>query len=404
MNRLVVNPDTDAAWEIQLEPGPHTLGSGQENSIPIAHPSVAAAHCQITAMSSGTIIKDLGSDGGTWVDGARVEEAVLLPGQTIRIGEVLMRYEREPQPAVGTAATVASAPSDGAVCKFHPKAIARFRCPKCSASFCELCVNIRSVDGQSRRFCRACAEECAALTPAIAPGGNNNRSFASQAPGAFVYPFQAGGWALLGGGTVFYLVLHFLAARAFILGAAVMLFGTGYLVAYLQHILVASATGEDRMPDWPEFTGYGSVLVPAFQFLGTVFVSLAPLTCLRIFASPDSSWLGWAMIGTIVFACMYFPIAFTGVAMFDSFAALNPLFVAASILKIPLEYSLAVVLLIARCAFGALGDWLLPRFIPIPILPKVILEFFSLYLFAVEMRLLGVLYRTKKDELGWFSR
>jgi hypothetical protein len=51
-----------------------------------------------------------------------------------------------------------------------------------------------------------------------------------------------------------------------------------------------------------------------------------------------------------------------------------------------------------------LKDLFLDKFLPVPILPDVLSEFASLYLLTAEMRILGLLYWTKKDDLGWFSR
>ena len=91
------------------------------------------------------------------------------------------------------------------------------------------------------------------------------------------------------------------------------------------------------------------------------------------------------------------------ITMFDSLAALNPLLIMPSILKIRLAYGLAVAVLFAAYAVNWLGDRYLGSVIPIPIVPDVIAEFLSLYLVTVEMRVLGLLYWTKKEELGWFN-
>ena len=75
MPRLIVNPGTENAWEIPLQPGAISLGRGPENTFPIEHPSVSSAHCQLTVTDSGVVIKDLGSVNGTFVNDAMVDEA-----------------------------------------------------------------------------------------------------------------------------------------------------------------------------------------------------------------------------------------------------------------------------------------------------------------------------------------
>jgi hypothetical protein len=97
-------------------------------------------------------------------------------------------------------------------------------------------------------------------------------------------------------------------------------------------------------------------------------------------------------------------MAFMAVAMFDSLGAVNPLLLIPSILKIPKEYALAIVLFVVILILRWLGETVLPDLLGIPyILPSIFANFFGLYLLAVEMRILGLLYLTKKDELGWFG-
>lgn len=87
-----------------------------------------------------------------------------------------------------------------------------------------------------------------------------------------------------------------------------------------------------------------------------------------------------------------FPMAFLAVTMFDTLGALNPLLIVPSILKVPLAY------LVTLAMFGAIfvANWaaftLLSMVLPIPIVPEIIGSFADLYLTAVEMRILGLLY------------
>jgi hypothetical protein len=68
MPRLVVNPDSPEAWFIELQPGTISLGRSQQNDVPIEHPSVSSAHCQITVSKGSAWLKDLGSTAGTFVN------------------------------------------------------------------------------------------------------------------------------------------------------------------------------------------------------------------------------------------------------------------------------------------------------------------------------------------------
>jgi len=42
--------------------------------------------------------------------------------------------------------------------------------------------------------------------------------------------------------------------------------------------------------------------------------------------------------------------------------------------------------------------------IEIPLLPALVASFLSLYWLTVEMRIIGLLYYTNKEKLGWFSQ
>ena len=147
MLQLVVNPDTPQAWSVELQPGVVSLGRSETNDVVIEHASVSSSHCQINVGKPDGWIKDLGSTGGTFVDGELVEQSNLKPGQLISLGEVIIRFESD-APAAPAGPPFApplpprlNAPSTGGMsrlCKYHPRVLARFFCPKCSLAFCEL--------------------------------------------------------------------------------------------------------------------------------------------------------------------------------------------------------------------------------------------------------------------------
>jgi hypothetical protein len=401
MHRLVINPDTASAWEISLNAGPNLIGRDPVNDFPVEHDSVSHMHCQVTVTDSTVSIKDLGSDGGTFLNGEPISESILQNGQTVQIGEVLMRFEMNP--VEDQIAVPADLPQESLFCKYHPKGLARHLCPQCGKRFCDLCVNRRTHRGKIAKFCRSCGVECesilAPVNPAVPP-----KPFAVQLQSAFAYPFKGDGAILLLAGAVFFYAVGVLARFSSIIGLLLMVACAGYLISYYQRILLASAIGEDRMPDWPDFTDFGELLSPIVQFVGTFAFSFGPAIAISIFAPEDTSWNPWGQRIAIVAGCIYFPMAFTAVTMADSLSALNPLVVIPSIMKILLAYLLAVAVLAAVFGINWLGSDVVSRILPIPIVPGILSEFVGIYLAAVEMRILGLLYRSKKDELGWFSR
>jgi hypothetical protein len=429
MPRLLVNPDSAEAWEIELKAGANSLGRGKENDFPIEHPSISSSHCRIIVRGRNALLRDVGSVNGTFVEGRLVEEAQLRPGQLFQIGSVEMRYESDepagpdeasltdqPPQAPPAAGVVPLAPRlaapAAASCKSHPRSTARFACPKCGYHFCELCVSTRQSGGRTQKFCRACGVECAPLGAAPARVVPQAQSFAGRLAGAFWYPFKGDGVILLASGTIFYALINaasFFARFAGVFGMAVILmmtaFGTAYLICYLRRILTSSATGKEEMPDWPDASEFmDDILAPFLQFLGTVAVCFLPAVAVSLFVPRGNPWAGPALAAAVLYGCVCFPMAFLAVSVFDSVAAVNPLLVIPSILRIPLQYLLTVLLLGGVLALRWAGESFLGNLLPFPILASVIFGFAGLYLLTVEMRILGLLYLANKDRLGWFNR
>src|SRR5215471_7558482 len=98
-SRLVVNPGSPQQWEIPLRAGINHLGRSENNDFQVTHPSVSGSHCQITVTEKETLIRDLGSTNGTFVQGTPVIEAALENGQSVRLGDVGMVFYSTPSAA-----------------------------------------------------------------------------------------------------------------------------------------------------------------------------------------------------------------------------------------------------------------------------------------------------------------
>ncbi|HEY5912845.1 MAG TPA: FHA domain-containing protein [Verrucomicrobiae bacterium] len=112
--RLVVNPGSPAAWEIQLKPGDNFIGRGFSNDVKLTDPSVSGSHCQITVSEGSVVLKDLGSTNGTFVNRLPVREAVLQTGQTVHLGGVEMMFYADSPATASSAKTVAAVRMVGA--------------------------------------------------------------------------------------------------------------------------------------------------------------------------------------------------------------------------------------------------------------------------------------------------
>jgi hypothetical protein len=117
-------------------------------------------------MQDGAVrIRDLGSTNGTFVNGRRVKEAVLMSGQMLCLGSVEITFEDLPAHiAIPTLPPQQPNPflADGAPCCFnHSASQATMECAQCSKTFCELCVHlIRRVGGASLKLCPVCGGHC----------------------------------------------------------------------------------------------------------------------------------------------------------------------------------------------------------------------------------------------------
>ena len=343
MPKLIVNPGTEQAWEIQLQPGVTTLGSHLENSVPLAHESVSARHCQITVTDAGVMIKDLGSDCGTFVNHAPVDECRLRPGQTITLGEIELRYladESPGAPAAGAAGAELT-PREGH-CKYHPKAVAGWACPQCHACYCELCVAIRPAGGGAR-FCRKCGHECAPLRARVEE--EPEQGFFKMLAGAFPYALKGNGPVLLVAGTVFLLVANFAEHAAaigpygFVAVLIVMIFSSGYLFNYAKQIITTTALGESSPPDWPDLTDFKEdVLMPFGQLLALLVLCFGPWLVLHWWHPGGAHSARVASMTALALGALLAPMGMLTLAMFDSIGSLNPIALVWSIARIPLHY------------------------------------------------------------------
>lgn len=97
--RILVNPGTEQAWEINLKPGVNRIGSSAESDFTINHPSLSPRHCELLVSDTGVLLKDLGSQGGTFVNAAPVREVWLQSGEHIQLGAIEMVFESRQTPS-----------------------------------------------------------------------------------------------------------------------------------------------------------------------------------------------------------------------------------------------------------------------------------------------------------------
>lgn len=94
--RAVLLPIDHAGPRVPLVAEQLRLGRDTTCDVVIPDLTVSRRHARITRDGSDTVIEDLGSSGGTYLNGARVERAVLRSGDVIRLGpRIEYRLESE---------------------------------------------------------------------------------------------------------------------------------------------------------------------------------------------------------------------------------------------------------------------------------------------------------------------
>src|SRR6266566_5529004 len=72
-----------------------TIGRVEDNTFQIAEPSISSHHCEVLLRGSEVVVRDLNSTNGTFINGEKVTESVIKPGQVLRLGQIEMRLESE---------------------------------------------------------------------------------------------------------------------------------------------------------------------------------------------------------------------------------------------------------------------------------------------------------------------
>ncbi len=91
-----------------------TVGRVDDNTLPIADQSVSSHHCEVLLRGSDVVIKDLNSTNGTFINGEKITESVLKPGQILRLGQIELRLESDaPSSAASPGSTTSSTPKRG---------------------------------------------------------------------------------------------------------------------------------------------------------------------------------------------------------------------------------------------------------------------------------------------------
>lgn len=150
----------------ELRPGLSKFGRNPTNDYRISAPSVSSFHAEIQVEGDSIRVRDLGSTNGTFINGQPVQESALVPGDTLRLGEVEFTLEQvpvSPRQGVPTGDTeqivrTAELPKS---CALHAGLAAVYHCENCGGYFCEGCVRIVGHDRHNTvTVCPVCQGQC----------------------------------------------------------------------------------------------------------------------------------------------------------------------------------------------------------------------------------------------------
>lgn len=428
MASLVYSDSDGHVSELYLDMGINSVGRDEDNRIVIPDSSVSSCHCELIYEDDSVRVRDLGSDSGPCINGDLVDEGFLHPGDTLRVGNFEFRFQDgTPEPAYSTTASVnaCSQPEEGAefapagaaglpdnqsldpdsspasACTNHRDVLAEWQCSQCAGRFCGTCI----IDGRATgvrgvMFCPNCRSIANPL-PIDGAAPVTSRSFGREMLAAWAFPFRGDGLIIMLAGGIFLAVAALVQSFVFLLAWVIAAIVSGYWTAYSQKVVTTSALGEEEPPTWPDFSDMTEdILVPLVQGIALFALYLAPYYVAASFlgeAERSSRILSYALLAGGLFMM---PMAWLGVCMHSSIAALSPHFVIPSILRVPGQYFLLFLELLIVVGIQMGLEMFLEK-LDIPFVGALINSFLGIYFLMVICRLLGALYHHNQDRLNW---
>lgn len=195
MARLLKTNGAGEPEVLELNLGVNQFGRDPETHFPINHPTVSTLHCELILTADGVLLRDCDSTNGTFVNGALVKNAVLEPGQKLRLGDVEFLVDTtEVRIAIPEIERPIPAPPvvmpDGAMlCQRHTGAKVTHRCTFCHSVLCDSCVTrLRRKGGKTLKLCKLCSHPVE-LLPGEKP---KKKSFLSKLTSTIKLPFLRG--------------------------------------------------------------------------------------------------------------------------------------------------------------------------------------------------------------------
>lgn len=82
---LFPNKEHAPVWVVDKS---YTIGRADDNQLVLDNPSISPRHARILAQNQIYMLRDLGSDQGTYVNGHRITQKTLMTGDLVRLGDL----------------------------------------------------------------------------------------------------------------------------------------------------------------------------------------------------------------------------------------------------------------------------------------------------------------------------
>ena len=406
MPALIFHSADGQRTELPLKPGVNRIGRVDGNDILVPDESVAETHCEVTVDAGQIFVRDLGTSTGTAINNSPVAEGPLLPGESLRVGNVEFTLHDGPLGVneINGARQPPPAPLvPGEACRSHPMLPAKWRCTKCGELSCDTCVTDgRALGVPGVKFCRSCKSHAAKIGTVAAGGGvaAGPKSMGGEMAAAWTYPFRQDGWIIMLTGAIFFGLAGFAQRFMFLLGGMLFVFSTGFFIAYSQSVVQTSARGDDSPPTWPDVSDfYSDILLPFLQGMALQIVYLGPVA-FAFWQARGGDMMFIALTVVLLLAALFMmPMAWLAISMHETVAGLSPHVVIPSILRIPGTYMIVFVELVILVAVNIVLEMVFDK---IPIVGGFLSSFLSIYFMMVVCRLLGTMYYLNRKRIGWF--
>ena len=211
------------------------------------------------------------------------------------------------------------------------------------------------------------------------------------------YPVRGSGKYLLFTVAVLSVVAD-LVSFAPIIGLIAWLMLFGYLCGVYFQIIQTTATGDSEAPHFPDTSNfYEDILSPALQVIAVIVVSFLPAIAAAYMLGGEKE--GRIIVAALqIFGILYAPMAILGVAVLGFLGASSPHIVIPAIFRCGGLYLLVVGALVGLYFAEGVVSVAMGRMF---IVRSLVLAVVGAYVMMANGRMLGLMFRTKREDLNW---